>query len=49
VVTQVMPLMKKGACLAYSQGFNIVEDGMQIRDDLTVVMVAPKSRGSEVR
>jgi ketol-acid reductoisomerase len=49
VVTQVMPLMKKGACLAYSHGFNIVEEGMQIRDDLTVVMVAPKSPGSEVR
>jgi ketol-acid reductoisomerase len=49
VVEQVMPLMKKGACLAYSHGFNIVEEGMQIRDDLTVVMVAPKSPGSEVR
>jgi ketol-acid reductoisomerase len=49
VVTQVMPLMKKGAYLAYSHGFNIVEEGMQIRDDLTVVMVAPKSPGSEVR
>lgn len=49
VVSQVMPLMKQGACLAYSHGFNIVEEGMQIRDDLTVVMVAPKSPGSEVR
>ncbi len=49
VVNQIMPLMKQGACLAYSHGFNIVEEGMQIRDDLTVVMVAPKSPGSEVR
>ena len=49
VVNQVMPLMKQGACLAYSHGFNIVEEGMQVRDDLTVVMVAPKSPGSEVR
>ena len=49
VVTQVMPLMKQGACLAYSHGFNIVEEGMQIRDDLTVVMVAPKCPGTEVR
>ncbi|MEM8594277.1 MAG: ketol-acid reductoisomerase, partial [Pseudomonadota bacterium] len=49
VVEQVMPLMKQGACLAYSHGFNIVEEGMQIRDDLTVVMVAPKCPGSEVR
>ena len=49
VVTAVMPLMKEGACLGYSHGFNIVEEGMQIREDLTVVMVAPKCPGSEVR
>ncbi|MDX1491972.1 MAG: ketol-acid reductoisomerase [Pseudohongiellaceae bacterium] len=49
VVNDVMPLMKKGACLAYSHGFNIVEEGMQIRPDLTVVMVAPKCPGTEVR
>ncbi|PCJ17794.1 MAG: ketol-acid reductoisomerase [SAR86 cluster bacterium] len=49
VVEQVMPLMKQDACLAYSHGFNIVEEGMQIRDDLTVVMVAPKCPGTEVR
>ncbi|MEL0455755.1 ketol-acid reductoisomerase [Flavobacteriaceae bacterium SZ-1-7] len=49
VVNAVMPLMKKGATLAYSHGFNIVEEGMQIRKDLTVIMVAPKSPGSEVR
>jgi len=30
VVQKVMPLMKKGACLAYSHGFNIVEEGQQI-------------------
>jgi len=49
VVGQIMPLMKQGACLAYSHGFNIVEEGMKIRDDLTVVMVAPKCPGTEVR
>jgi ketol-acid reductoisomerase len=49
VVSAVMPLMKKGAALSYSHGFNIVEEGMQIREDLTVIMVAPKSPGSEVR
>lgn len=49
VVSQVMPLMKKGATLAYSHGFNIVEEGMKIREDLTVVMVAPKCPGTEVR
>jgi len=49
VVSQVMPLMKKGAVLSYSHGFNIVEEGVKIRDDLTVVMVAPKCPGTEVR
>lgn len=49
VVNHIMPLMKKGACLSYSHGFNIVEEGMKIREDLTVIMVAPKSPGSEVR
>ena len=49
VVGAVMPLMKKGATLSYSHGFNIVEEGTQVRKDLTVIMVAPKSPGSEVR
>ncbi|MDB9778360.1 ketol-acid reductoisomerase, partial [Polaribacter sp.] len=49
VVTTIMPLMKKNATLSYSHGFNIVEEGMQIRKDLTVIMVAPKCPGSEVR
>ena len=49
VVDTVMPLMKQGATLAYSHGFNIVEEGKQIRKDLTVIMVAPKCPGSEVR
>ncbi|NDG46575.1 MAG: ketol-acid reductoisomerase [Flavobacteriia bacterium] len=49
VVEAVMPLMKQGATLSYSHGFNIVEEGMQIRKDLTVIMVAPKCPGSEVR
>lgn len=49
VVDAVMPLMKQGATLAYSHGFNIVEEGKQIRPDITVVMVAPKCPGTEVR
>ena len=49
VVNEVMPLMKKGATLSYSHGFNIVEEGMKVREDLTVIMVAPKCPGSEVR
>jgi len=49
VVAGVIPLMKQNACLAYSHGFNIVEEGMQIRPDITVIMVAPKCPGTEVR
>lgn len=49
VVTTIMPMMKQGATLSYSHGFNVVEEGMQIRKDLTVIMVAPKCPGSEVR
>jgi len=49
VVKTVMPLMKKGATLSYSHGFNIVEEGTKIREDLTVIMVAPKCPGTEVR
>jgi ketol-acid reductoisomerase len=49
VVETVVPLMKQGATFCYAHGFNIVEEGTQIREDLTVIMVAPKSPGSEVR
>lgn len=49
VLEKVQPLMKKGAALWYSHGFNMVEEGMQIRPDITVVMMAPKGPGSEVR
>lgn len=49
VIKKVLPLMKEGATLSYSHGFNIVEEGMKIREDLTVIMVAPKCPGSEVR
>ena len=49
VVSAVMPLMKKGSGLLYSHGFNIVEEGMQIREDITVIMAAPKGPGTEVR
>ena len=49
VVNAVMPLMKAGACLDYAHGFNLVEEGMQIRSDITVVMMCPKCPGTEVR
>ncbi len=49
VVSAIMPLMKQGACLDYAHGFNLVEEGMQIRKDITVVMMCPKCPGTEVR
>ena len=49
VVNSVMPLMKKSSILSYSHGFNIVEEGVKIREDITVIMVAPKCPGTEVR
>ena len=49
VVNTIQPLIKESATLLYSHGFNIVEEGVQIRKDITVIMVAPKCPGSEVR
>ncbi len=49
VVNAIMPLMKEGACLDYAHGFNLVEEGMQVREDITVVMMCPKCPGTEVR
>ena len=49
VVNAIMPMMKHGSVLSYSHGFNIVEEGMKVRPDITVVMVAPKCPGTEVR
>ncbi|CAL4044039.1 Ketol-acid reductoisomerase (NADP(+)) [Buchnera aphidicola (Anoecia corni)] len=49
VVKKIMPMMKSGSFLGYSHGFNIVEVGEKIREDVTVIMVAPKCPGTEVR
>ena len=49
VVNTVVPLMQQGATFSYAHGFNIVEEGTEIREDLTVIMVAPKCPGTEVR
>jgi ketol-acid reductoisomerase len=49
VVAAIMPMMKDGACLDYAHGFNLVEEGMQVRRDITVVMCCPKCPGTEVR
>ena len=39
VVNNLMPLMKKNSILSYSHGFNIVEEGLKVRKDITVIMV----------
>ncbi|MBK4775877.1 ketol-acid reductoisomerase [Candidatus Pantoea edessiphila] len=49
VVKRIQPLMKSGSTLGYSHGFNIVEEGEKIRNDISVIMVAPKCPGTEVR
>lgn len=49
VIQEIEPLMKHGATLGYSHGFHIVEVGEKIRQDITVIMVAPKCPGTEVR
>ncbi|WP_029585629.1 ketol-acid reductoisomerase [Buchnera aphidicola] len=49
VIKKLQKLMKKNAVLGYSHGFNIVEFGEKIRKDITVIMVAPKCPGTEVR
>ncbi len=49
VIKEIVPLMKKDSVLSYSHGFNMVEEGMKIREDITVIMMAPKSPGTEVR
>lgn len=49
VVKFLQMCMKKNSVLGFSHGFNIVELGQLIRSDITVVMVAPKCPGTEVR
>ncbi|MCH9672372.1 MAG: ketol-acid reductoisomerase, partial [Gammaproteobacteria bacterium] len=48
-VNAVMPMMKDGATLDYAHGFNLVEEGMKVNPNITVVMMCPKCPGSEVR
>lgn len=49
VLKQIEPLMKYKSTLGYSHGFHIVEIGRNIRSDITVIMVAPKCPGTELR
>ena len=39
VVNTVMPLMKQNSILSYSHGFNIVEEGIKIREDLSLIHI----------
>jgi len=45
----VAPNMKKGAALAFAHGFNIHYNQVVPRDDIDVIMVAPKGPGHTVR
>ncbi|QJC35670.1 ketol-acid reductoisomerase [Enterobacteriaceae endosymbiont of Donacia sparganii] len=49
VLKNIKHLIKNGATLGYSHGFNIVEEGENIPKNITVIMVAPKCPGTEVR
>jgi ketol-acid reductoisomerase len=46
---QIAPNIKKGATLAFAHGFNIHYGQVIPRDDIDVVMVAPKAPGHTVR
>ena len=46
---EVEPNIKKGATLAFAHGFNIHYNQVVPRDDLDVIMVAPKGPGHTVR
>jgi ketol-acid reductoisomerase len=47
--TEVEPNLREGATLAFAHGFNIHYGLVKPRDDLDVVMVAPKAPGHTVR
>ncbi|QJC34868.1 ketol-acid reductoisomerase [Enterobacteriaceae endosymbiont of Donacia piscatrix] len=49
VLKSIKSLIKKGATLGYSHGFNVIEEGENLSKDITVIMVAPKCPGTEVR
>lgn len=46
---EVAPNMKKGAALAFAHGFNVHYNQVVPRDDVDVIMVAPKGPGHTVR
>ncbi|MBL8396902.1 MAG: ketol-acid reductoisomerase [Candidatus Accumulibacter sp.] len=46
---EIAPNMKKGAALAFAHGFNVHYNQIVARDDLDVIMIAPKGPGHTVR
>ena len=47
--TQIEKNLKKGSCIAFAHGFNIHYGQVIPRDDLDVIMIAPKAPGHTVR
>ena len=47
--TQIEPNLKLGAALAFAHGFNIHFEQIEPREDLDVIMIAPKGPGHLVR
>ena len=47
--SEIEPNLKRGATLAFAHGFNIHYGQVNPRDDIAVVMVAPKAPGHTVR
>ncbi len=46
---EVEPNLKQGAVLSFAHGFNVHFDLIELRDDLDVIMIAPKAPGHTVR
>ena len=46
---QIEPNIKQGATLAFAHGFNIHFEAIKPREDLDVIMIAPKAPGHTVR
>lgn len=46
---EVEPKLKQGAALAFAHGFNVHFELIQPREDLDVIMIAPKAPGHTVR
>ncbi len=46
---EVEPNLKQGATLAFAHGFNVHFELITLRDDLDVIMIAPKAPGHTVR